>query len=81
MKHIIILWLGIISAISHAEEKDYNKEMQTEYDTAIETFENGNKVDACHHLKLSKSYAKHSDNIKAYDQLIIMYEKLCNDND
>lgn len=80
MKNIIILWLGIVS-LSFAEEKDFNKEMQIEYDTAIKSFEDGNKADACHHLKLSKSYAKHSDNIKAYDQLIIMYEKLCNDND
>ena len=83
MKNLIVLLLvsspawaicNTISTDGHARLKNLS---QSEFNQAVEEFENNNTIRGCEHLKLSKSYIKQTDEKIAKEHIIILYDKKC----
>ena len=75
---LILIATTLVHAEDPPRESQYYLDLTKQhFDLAVTQFEHKDVFGACSNLRISKSYARHANNKKVYEHIILLLDKMC----
>ena len=75
---LILIATPLVHAEDPPRESQYYLDLTKQhFDLAVTQFEHKDVFGACSNLRISKSYARHTNNKKVYEHITLLLDKMC----